>query len=123
MLENPELMKLVIPIFRADLSVCETYTYVPEPPLRCPIVAFGGCEDPETTEAGLARWCSQTTGEFSLHMFPGDQFFFRSQGSGFLSRLGEALRPLLDPWSIRRSRPPAPSASRGSGGACPSRPR
>src|SRR6266404_5241949 len=39
-LDHPELMQLMIPLLRADFSVCETYEYKSEPPLDCPLTVF-----------------------------------------------------------------------------------
>lgn len=57
-LENPELMELVLSVFRADLALCESYVYAPEPPFSFPITAFGGLDDQGVTRdciEGLAR--------------------------------------------------------------------
>src|ERR1043165_2264853 len=43
--ESQELMQLVLPVLRADFGICQTYAYQHEPPLACPIYAFGGLED------------------------------------------------------------------------------
>jgi medium-chain acyl-[acyl-carrier-protein] hydrolase len=42
LLDHEELMKIVLPLVRADFAVYETYVYSPEAPLNCPISAFGG---------------------------------------------------------------------------------
>src|SRR5262249_953834 len=59
-LDHPELMQLMIPLLRADFSVCQTCQYEPEPPLTCPIPVFGGLED-ETTREELEGWRAQTS--------------------------------------------------------------
>ncbi|HKU75298.1 MAG TPA: thioesterase II family protein [Pyrinomonadaceae bacterium] len=71
---HPELMNLMLPLLRADFELIETYSYVPGPPLTCPITAFGGLDDEEVKDV-LDPWREQTGGPFSLHMFPGDHFF------------------------------------------------
>ena len=48
-LEQPELMQLMLPLLRADFAVCQTYAYATEPPLSCPISAFGGMADEDET--------------------------------------------------------------------------
>ena len=75
--ENPELLELMIPVLRADFAVCETYDYAHEPPLDCPITAFGGLND-EVTREQLEAWRKQTAASFSLRMLPGDHFFIDS---------------------------------------------
>ncbi len=83
-LEEEELMKLLVPIFRADFSILETYIYQDFPPLTCPITVFGGLEDERTNEEELQAWCQETKKSFSLNMFPGDHFFIHSQESNIL---------------------------------------
>ena len=73
-LAHAELMKLMIPLLRADFELIQTYSYVPGPLLTCPITVFGGLGDEETPDT-LNPWREQTEGPFSLHMFPGDHFF------------------------------------------------
>lgn len=76
--ENPELLELMIPVLRADFAVCQTYDYAHEPPLDCPITAFGGLKDDEVTREQLEAWREQTAASFSLWMLPGDHFFIDS---------------------------------------------
>ncbi|HJP92470.1 MAG TPA: thioesterase domain-containing protein [Pyrinomonadaceae bacterium] len=77
-LDHPELMQLMIPLLRADFSVCENYQYKVEPPLTCPMTVFGGLGDVEVQREKLAPWREHTTSSFSLHIFPGDHFFIHS---------------------------------------------
>ena len=77
-LHHPELMQLMIPLLRADFSVCETYQYEVELPLNCPITVFGGLGDIEVPREKLEPWRELTTSSFSLHIFPGDHFFIHS---------------------------------------------
>jgi medium-chain acyl-[acyl-carrier-protein] hydrolase len=93
-LENQELIRLFLPAIRADFEVAETYVYQEEPPLDCPISAFGGLQDPLVTREGLLAWRYQSTGRFSLQMFPGDHFFIHNNGSGFLGYFSAKLDQL-----------------------------
>src|SRR4028119_1169798 len=77
-LENAELMQLLLPTLRADFAVVETYAYTPEPPIDCPITAFGGLDDREVTCNELEAWREQTNASFVLKMFPGEHFFLHS---------------------------------------------
>jgi len=77
-LDHPELMQLMIPLLRADFSVCETYEYQDEAPLNCPITVFGGLGDIEVPREELEPWRVQTTSSFSLKMLAGDHFFVHS---------------------------------------------
>jgi medium-chain acyl-[acyl-carrier-protein] hydrolase len=77
-LDHPELMKLMIPLLRADFSVCEMYQYEVEEPLDCPFTVFGGLGDEEVPREKLEPWREHTTSSFSLQMLPGDHFFIHS---------------------------------------------
>ncbi|WP_414620790.1 thioesterase II family protein [Calothrix sp. CCY 0018] len=91
-LENNELMQILTPILRADFAVLETYVYTQEPPLECPIAAFGGLEDQEVTLQELEGWRSQTQSSFKLQMFSGDHFFIHSAQSLLLENLVKYLK-------------------------------
>lgn len=77
-LEHPELMKLLVPLLRADFQVCQGYVSPPEPPLSCPITAFGGLQDSDIPRAHITAWSEATTGRFTHRMLPGDHFFLHA---------------------------------------------
>lgn len=74
-LQHEELMKLLIPILRADFQVNETYELTTEEPLAIGISAFGGLGDEDVTRDDVAAWQENTTGRFRMRMLPGDHFF------------------------------------------------
>jgi len=74
-LQNAELMQLLLPMFRADFTLYETYQYVPGAPLSCPISAFGGLDDMKATSETLDPWRIHTQKSFTLSVLPGDHFF------------------------------------------------
>ena len=90
-LEDTELMRLFLPILRADFAVCETYEYEAGPPLRCPITVISGEEDPTTNRNGLDAWRDQTNAALSRHMVPGDHFYLNSAQPVLLRLLSQAL--------------------------------
>jgi medium-chain acyl-[acyl-carrier-protein] hydrolase len=90
-LQNAELMQLVLPSLRADLTLCETYKYYPEPPLHCPISAYGGQQDSKVAYPHLAAWRSYTRRAFTCRLFPGDHFFVISARTSFLRILSDEL--------------------------------
>ena len=91
-LDHPELMKLLVPLLRADFEFCQTYVYQPGPPLACPISVFGGVDDNEVNQEELEGWRAYTTAAFSLRMLPGDHFFIRSARSQLLRLISEDLK-------------------------------
>jgi medium-chain acyl-[acyl-carrier-protein] hydrolase len=94
-LESAEMLEYFLPILRADLALLESYRYAVEPPLACPIVAFGGASDPRVHETELALWRSQTETQFAARLFPGKHFYLTSARDALLATICEVLRPLL----------------------------
>jgi medium-chain acyl-[acyl-carrier-protein] hydrolase len=90
-LQQPELMRLLVPLLRAEFELCQTYVYQPGPPLGCPLFIFGGVDDGEVSQEELEGWRSYTTGAFSLRMLPGDHFFIRTSSSALLRMISEEL--------------------------------
>jgi medium-chain acyl-[acyl-carrier-protein] hydrolase len=78
-LHQPELMQLLLPTLRADFELIETYQFTTTPPLNCPIVAFGGLDDPRIRREQVEGWSSQTTAAFRSQFFPGDHFFINTE--------------------------------------------
>jgi len=91
-LEDEELRQILLPLLRADFAVYETYRYSTEPPLNCPISAFGGLQDYRVSRGDLEAWRDQTNVSFSLRMFPGDHFFLNTTQPLLLQVLSQELR-------------------------------
>lgn len=94
-LQHKELMEILLPILRADFTMSETYTYIPEPPLDCPIMAFGGLEEKLLQRDHVTAWEHQTTRTFHLHMFPGSHFFIHDYRDDLLQKLSRAVHENL----------------------------
>ena len=91
-LEHPELMEIFAPIIQADFAVCRSYEYTPEPPLACPITAFGGLEDHDVSRECLQGWSAETTGQFRSRMLPGGHFFINDTGPTILETIARDLQ-------------------------------
>jgi medium-chain acyl-[acyl-carrier-protein] hydrolase len=91
LLQQPELLALLLPALRADFAIYERYQYTPEAPLPCLISAFGGLRDLEVSRDDLAAWRDQTSGPFTLRMFPGDHFFPYSDRALLLRTIAREL--------------------------------
>ena len=95
-LHNEELMRLFLPILRADFAMFETYAYTAEyPPLACPISVFGGRQDPEVSYDELAAWRDHTCSAFIQRMLTGDHFFLHSAQALLLQALNQDLAESL----------------------------
>lgn len=94
-LDHPELMAMVLPMLRADFQIVQTYAYTPEPPLDCPISAFGGLKDTEVSREELNAWREQTVASFSIRMLEGDHFFLRSAQAVLLQMISRIIDNLV----------------------------
>jgi len=93
-LANQELISLLLPMLRADFAVLETYDYVEEPPLGCPILVVGGQQDERVRPDSLQGWADQTSEGFSLEMLPGGHFFLNASQALLLQVISNKL-PLI----------------------------
>lgn len=94
--DNEELLEFMLPVLRADFAVCDTYAHQDEPPLQCPIIAFGGTRDYGASGRALAAWSKLTTAHFQQHEFPGDHFFIRGTEAQFLPTFDRVLTELAE---------------------------
>ena len=92
LLQNRKWREFFLPILRADLSLCETYTYTPNAPLNCPISAFGGFQDSAVSIPQIKAWSQQTCHSFTLKMFEGNHFFLNDAQSSLLQTISQDLR-------------------------------
>jgi medium-chain acyl-[acyl-carrier-protein] hydrolase len=96
-LAEPELLELLLPILRADVSVLESYEHVREAPLPCAVSCFSGSDDRHLTDDDLDGWREHTSEPFRLRVLPGGHFFINEEQSGekVLAAIAEDLRPWL----------------------------
>jgi medium-chain acyl-[acyl-carrier-protein] hydrolase len=94
-LAEPELLRHFLPTIRADFAVFETYSFTPEPPLSCPVVAFTGREDVDVPPARVEPWSAESTGRFEHHVLPGGHFFVHTARTALLDLVrGELTGPV-----------------------------
>jgi medium-chain acyl-[acyl-carrier-protein] hydrolase len=91
-LRYPELVALLLPGLRADITALERHIHRPDTPLASPILALGGTGDPRVSPAELEAWRGETSGVFSLRLFPGGHFYLQSARQPLLDTLVGALR-------------------------------
>ncbi|MFC9279474.1 thioesterase II family protein [Streptomyces collinus] len=91
MLQDPELVRMILPALRSDYKAAETYRYRPGPPLRCPVVALTGDADPQVTEAEAEAWREHTSGPFELRVFPGGHFYLNQHAGDVVALIRERL--------------------------------
>ncbi|WP_333776359.1 thioesterase II family protein [Streptomyces sp. IBSBF 3136] len=91
MLQDPELVRMILPALRSDYKAAETYRYRPGPPLRCPVVALTGDADPQVTEGEAGAWREHTTGPFELRVFPGGHFYLNHHAGEVVALIRQRL--------------------------------
>ena len=87
LLSDPDAMRLVLHVIRADVAIAEGYRYQPAHPLACPIVACDAPADAHASRSALEEWKQETTARFSIHRFGGDR--------SYIHREREALTALI----------------------------
>jgi len=91
-MQHPELVALLLPCLRADIEMLERHSHRPSAPLRCPVSALGGAQDPVVSAAELGAWKEETAGGFSLRLFPGQHFYLQSARGAVIDSVTDALR-------------------------------
>jgi medium-chain acyl-[acyl-carrier-protein] hydrolase len=97
-LNDPEALRFFLPAIRADLAVNAEYVYTEAPPLRLPITAVRGRQDPVCRFEELQAWQAQTEMPLDMHEWDGAHFFYR-----------QSLHRLLAVFSATLSRCRTPS--------------
>ena len=92
--DDPELRAMLLPLLRADFTLCDTYSQGPGPPLRCPLFVYGGQGDAAISREQLQAWAEHTAAGFLLRMFPGDHFFLQGSREALLRCLAQDLATL-----------------------------
>jgi medium-chain acyl-[acyl-carrier-protein] hydrolase len=78
--QNKELLKIFVPILKADYKLIETYSYKERIPLTSDFFLFVGKEDQDTsTEQFKEEWARHTDGACDLHVYEGGHFFIYEQ--------------------------------------------
>jgi medium-chain acyl-[acyl-carrier-protein] hydrolase len=91
-LENDDLMRVLLPVLRADFAAHETYEYVDEEQIDCPILAVTGADDSICPPAELEAWRRHTRAGFEAVTLPGDHFFLQSHRPMLLDLISHKLQ-------------------------------
>jgi medium-chain acyl-[acyl-carrier-protein] hydrolase len=89
--EHPEMMRVLVPIMRSDLTVIETYSFVAQPPLDLPVFLYGGRDDVQMTPASIEAWRAISAGDLTLRLFPGGHFYLQDDRERLLDVLAVDL--------------------------------
>ncbi len=75
-LQHRDLLALLLPGLRADMTVIETYRHDGGPGFSGPISVFGGMDDARARRDQLLAWQQHTAHPLTLRMFAGGHFYF-----------------------------------------------
>lgn len=89
--DDPQLVKLLVPMMRADFTLAETYEQALDHVLGSPVTAMGGLEDPDAPGPELVGWRAYTRRSFRVQMFPGDHFFLHTAENELLEAFTDDL--------------------------------
>lgn len=90
-LQDAEIMRMLLPLLRADFTIYETYTYAPEEPLHLPISAYGGLTDFRAPRDSVEAWRAQTDERYLFRMYAGDHFFLNTKRKVLLQGIRQDL--------------------------------
>lgn len=90
--EEPELLAVLLPTLRADLTLVDNFRFHPATPLAVPIRAFAGVDDVEGSAERMHGWRAQTTEWFALDTVPGGHFFDATGERQVIRTITEDLR-------------------------------
>ena len=102
---EPDVLRTLLPIVRADVAMAESYRYEPGTPLRCPIVACDAAVDPHASRTDVEGWKRETTGRFSIQRFGGDRSYILREQEALTALLRSHLSVMLG--ALARSAPVA----------------
>lgn len=87
----PELRAFALPLLRADLQIIETFDPAPRTPLRCPLTAVVGTDDPDAPPSCLATWEQETTAAFHARTIDGGHYLLEDRPAETLDVVRDVL--------------------------------
>jgi medium-chain acyl-[acyl-carrier-protein] hydrolase len=94
-LAQPDMMRMLLPIMRADIEAIETYAYRHEPPLTLPVFIYGGRDDPQMAPDNIAGWQSLTQQPRPPRLFDGGHFYLQDERDVLVAALASDLSSVV----------------------------
>ena len=89
--DDPVLLRLALPVLRADTRLYRNWRPAEGDPLPLPIFAYGGQGDRNISADQLQAWRAETSGEFRLRLFPGGHLYLAARPEPLFQALRDDL--------------------------------
>ncbi len=76
-LASPDVLRLFLPVLRADFRLLDEYAHTSGPPLPVPLTALYGTDDPLVSADDVRAWEAHTSAAFTLRAIRAGHFFLR----------------------------------------------
>lgn len=90
-LNDPEILRSMLPVIRADYRAVETYEPVAGVRLSAPIHAHVGTEDARVSIDEADAWRNHTSSEFTVHKHPGGHFYLAQDNRRLIQEITRVL--------------------------------
>jgi len=90
-LADRELLEILLPVLRADFSMCEQYRSGRPQILRAPITTLAGLQDHYITGPDVRAWKRLTSGGTRALWFPGDHFYIKENVTSIVNAISDEL--------------------------------
>lgn len=94
LMDNKEFMNLILPTFRCDMKLCETYDATTATKLDIPLDIYGGNRDIVAKKEELEGWRKYTTKNCSTTIFSGNHFYFLDNPNILLFQISSRLNDI-----------------------------
>ncbi len=90
-LADREILGLLLPCLRADITALETHQPTQFARTQCPLTVYGGTQDSRAPRAHLEAWRDRAGSSFRLKVFEGDHFYLNPRRAELLADLSATL--------------------------------
>ena len=91
LLDNVQLLKIFLPMIRADFTLLDAWRYEPSPPLAMPLYTLAGQADPDVPLAAVDAWAEWAGAGFEQLTYEGGHFFVHEQERRVVNDVSERV--------------------------------
>ncbi|WP_308165636.1 thioesterase II family protein [Nocardia noduli] len=86
-----DIVRMILPVVRADYRAIETYFHEPGTEVSIPISAHIGDRDPRVTVDEASSWKRHTSSSFELHIHTGGHFYLTKHVDSIITHIQQKL--------------------------------